>query len=79
MKASDIIYNSSAFPNTRGELIEFLCNCIENSCDPEPSDRLSNGFVTDTLLSCADRLIITDNQLTKLREFLSEVEKIKQE
>jgi hypothetical protein len=64
MKARDIIYESSAFPKTRGELIDLLCYCIENSPDPdlEPPDHLSNGFVADILLFCADGLIITNNQ-----------------
>lgn len=71
MKSGDIVYDSDSFPETRGELVEFLCDAIEAALGPNESDRMSNGQVADTLLRFLDMAVTTEVQIAALRDFLS--------
>lgn len=70
MKSGDIVYNSDVMPESRGELEEFLCDCITNVLGLSDTDRMSNGYIADTLFDILDILVVTDEQKEKLQEFL---------
>jgi hypothetical protein len=71
MKAGDLVCESASFPETRGELIDFLCEVIEAVLGVDNTDRLdSNGHVADTLLRFLDITVTTDEQINRLKEFL---------
>ena len=73
MKAGDIVYDSDAIPESRGELEEFLCDCITEVLGSSfETDRMSNGYIADTLFNILDILVITTEQKEKLKTFLKE-------
>lgn len=69
MKAGDIVYESR-MPETRGELIEFLCDAIEEILGVCDSDRSSNGQVADTLFRFLDMVVVSEVQVAALRAFI---------
>lgn len=74
MLSGDIVYNHPKLPKTRGELKEFLCDAIEASLLASRDSRLSNGQVADTLFHFLDVAVVTDEQQSRLRNFLDETE-----
>jgi hypothetical protein len=70
MKAGDEVYDHEPYPETRGELVEFLCDAIEQALGPEDTDRLTNGQVADTLFRFLDLAVVTEEQRAALRAFL---------
>lgn len=70
MLAGDIVFDFEGAPESRVDLVDFLCDEVDAVLGPDTTTRGGNGAAIDALYRFLDVAVITSEQHEKLRTYL---------